>query len=68
LKIALQQTPFNDESVVGEFKLQFMVSRACNYNQVYHVKSFSSRVTAPCQAILTIFSTIQVVDFAASLD
>jgi predicted membrane-bound mannosyltransferase len=40
LKIALQQTPFNDESVVGEFKLQFMVSRACNYNQVYHVKSF----------------------------
>jgi hypothetical protein len=25
LKIPLQQTPFNDESVVGEFKLQFMV-------------------------------------------
>jgi len=25
LKILLQQTSFNDESVVGEFKLQFMV-------------------------------------------
>jgi hypothetical protein len=25
LKIALQQTSFNDESVVGEFKSQFMV-------------------------------------------
>jgi hypothetical protein len=31
-------------------------------------KAFSSRITAPCQPILTIFSTIQVVDFPASLD